>query len=318
MPLTNSILNRLYYYLKPAIPRSLQLIVRRKIALYKRQLYRDSWPIDPSAGDIPEGWSGWPDNKQFALVLCHDVDTIRGANNVRDLVALEQSIGFRSSFNFVPERYNHPSNIRSYLVENGFEVAVHGLIHDGKLFWSRDIFTGRAGRINYYLKKWGAVGFHSPSMHRNLDWMHDLEIEYDQSTFDTDPFEPQPDGIRSIFPLWISRGSSSKGYVELPYTLPQDHALFVIMKEKDIRIWKQKLDWVAEKGGMALLNTHPDYMNFNRKGLGMEEYPAGFYTDFLEYVKTKYKGQCWNILPREMANFWKESMVPNQMKKTDR
>jgi len=35
------------------------------------------------------------------------------------------------------------------------------------------------------------------------------------------------------------------------------------MKEKNINIWKHKLDWVASKGGMAFLNTHPDFMNFN-------------------------------------------------------
>ncbi|MCG7853557.1 MAG: hypothetical protein MIO92_13640, partial [Methanosarcinaceae archaeon] len=64
-------------------------------------------------------------------------------------------------------------------------------------------------------------GFHSPSMHRNLEWIHDLIVEYDQSTFDTDPFEPQPDGVRTIFPYWVQHHSIKKGYVELPYTLPR-------------------------------------------------------------------------------------------------
>ena len=40
-------------------------------------------------------------------------------------------------------------------------------------------------------------------------------------------------------------------------------ALFILMKEKNIDIWKQKLDWISEHSGMALLNTHPDYMNFD-------------------------------------------------------
>jgi hypothetical protein len=33
------------------------------------------------------------------------------------------------------------------------------------------------------------------------------------------------------------------------------------MKEKNIHKWKKKLGWIAECGGMALLNTHPGYMN---------------------------------------------------------
>ena len=45
--------------------------------------------------------------------------------------------------------------------------------------------------------------------------------------------------------------------------MPQDHLLFVILQEKNIDIWKRKLDWIAEKGGMALLNTHSDYMSFD-------------------------------------------------------
>ena len=127
-------------------------------------------------------------------------------------------------------------------------------------------------------------------MHHNLAWIHDLEIEYDASTFDTDPFEPQPDGVGTIFPFWVSKDGTQKGYVELPYTLPQDFTLFILMKEKNIDIWKQKLDWIAENGGMALVNTHPDYMNFDDGKLGIEEYPAQYYQSCLSTTKINMKG----------------------------
>ena len=39
---------------------------------------RDIWPIDKNAGKPPEGWTGWPDGKKFALVLTHDVETAEG------------------------------------------------------------------------------------------------------------------------------------------------------------------------------------------------------------------------------------------------
>jgi hypothetical protein len=54
---------------------------------------------------------------------------------------------------------------------------------------------------------------------------------------------------------------SQGGYVEIPYTLVQDFTLFTLMREQSIDIWKKKLDWIVQKGGMALLNTHPDYIN---------------------------------------------------------
>jgi hypothetical protein len=141
-------------------------------------------------------------------------------------------------------------------------------------------------------------------MYHNLEWIHDLNIEYDASTFDTDPFEPQPDGMQTIFPFWVQKNESGKGFVELPYTLPQDFTLFVLLKKRHIDIWKQKLDWIVQQGGMALLLIHPDYMNFGGKKLSDEEYPAVYYEEFLNYIKSNYEGQYWHVLPKDIARFW--------------
>ena len=297
-----------YYLLKPAIPRFLQFHLRRQLIKHKQSRYADIWPIDGSASKPRESFTGWPDDKQFAVILTHDVDTEMGHARCLNLAHLEQEVGFHSSFNFVPERYKVDPTLRTQLVENGFEVGVHGLNHDGKLYSSKKVFQERAIKINGYLKAWGAVGFRSPAMHHNLEWLHDLDIEYDASTFDTDPFEPQPDGVGTIFPFWVEGRNGKKGYVELPYTLPQDFTLFILMKEKNINIWRRKLDWIAEHGGMALINTHPDYMHFGRGRLGLEEYPVRYYVEFLEYVKGKYEGQYWHVLPRKIAKWWREMM----------
>ncbi len=85
------------------------------------------------------------------------------------------------------------------------------------------------------------------------------------------------------------------------------------MQEKSIDVWKKKLDWIAEKGGMALLITHPDYMNFNKIRPKIEEYPVSLYEELLNYVKQNYQGQYWNPLPKEMALFWKQEMVPQSL-----
>ena len=256
------------------------------------------------AGRLPKGWHGWPEGKQFALVLTHDVETALGQEKSRRLMQLEKEMGFRSSFNFVAKRYDVSPELRRHLTSNGFEVGVHGLYHDGKYWNSRTLFQERAAKINYYLKEWNAVGFRSPSMMRNLEWIHDLHIEYDASTFDTDPFEPQADGARTIFPFSVRKRGTDQGYIELPYTLPQDFTLFVLMQEKNIDIWKSKLDWLARKGGMVLLIVHPDYMHFDGKKIGAEEYPAEYYGELLAYIQTRYEGQYWHGLPKELARFW--------------
>jgi hypothetical protein len=301
--------NIIYYFLKPFIPRQLQIAFRRQIILRKRLAYANIWPIDQKANKPPKGWSGWPYHKQFALVLMHDVDTSVGHSKCRQLIHVDEEMGFRSLFSFVPERYHVSPELRQYLVKRGFEVGVHGLKHDGKLFLSNKRFYQQAIRINHYLKEWKSVGFVSPSMHHNLDWMHELNIAYDTSSFDTDPFEPEPDGVETIFPFFIHGHNGQRGYTELPYTLPQDFTLFILMKERNIDIWKKKLDWIVENGGMALSITHPDYMNYNKSKCDTEEYPIELYEELLDYIKSKYKGQYWNPLPKEMASFWREQMV---------
>ncbi|MBI9089201.1 MAG: hypothetical protein JEZ12_08295 [Desulfobacterium sp.] len=220
---------------------------------------------------------------------------------------MEARMGFRSSFNFVPERYEVDSEIRNALNQHNFEVGVHGLNHDGKLFHSSQEFEKRCTKINSYIREWAAVGFRSPSMHHNLSWLHDLDIEYDASTFDTDPFEPQSDGVGTIFPFKVMNQQTNREYVELPYTIPQDFTVFILMKHGGSNIWKKKLDWVVSNGGMVLLNSHPDYMHFNGNKTSIEEYPSQYYLDFMKYIKKKYSGQYWHVLPREMARFWKSN-----------
>ena len=115
-------------------------------------------------------------------------------------------------------------------------------------------FTRRAAKFNAHLKELGMVGFRSPLTHRNPEWMQALEIEYDLSFFDTDPFEPVPGGVMSIWPFFIGH------FVELPYTLVQDYTLTSVLGETTPRIWLEKVDFIEKYHGMALVNSHPDYL----------------------------------------------------------
>jgi len=297
-----------YYYFKPLVPRNLQIYLRRKIAMTKKKMRADIWPIHPEAGDPPEGWTGWRGGKIFALVLSHDVDSIKGYKKCLELMKLEQEVGFKSTFNFVPEGYNCSPETRQILIDNGFGLGLHGLTHDGRVFQNKKKFNRAVPRINGYLHDWQIKGFSSPSMLGNLDWISQVDIDYDCSTFDTDPFEPQANDVETIFPFIVVNSNRTCSFVELPYTLPQDHCLFIILKEKDISLWQKKLDWIVSQGGMALLNTHPDYMSFNGEQAERETYPADYYRDFLLYIKEKYEGQYWNATHAEVASFWKENM----------
>lgn len=296
-------LNEAYYIFKNIIPRLLQIQARRTIINRQRLLYKDIWPIDKNSGKAPDQWSGWPNDKKFALVLTHDVESAKALDKCQILAEIDERYGFRSAFNFVAKDDQTSITLRRYLIEHGFEIGLHGLNHDQNPFRSKSIFQKQSDEINRYLKEWQSVGFRSPSMYHDLALLHHINIEYDASTFDTDPFEPQPDGMGTIFPFWVSGNSRQRGYVELPYTLPQDFLLFILMQKENIDIWKEKLDWIVANGGMALFITHPNYMNFDRNQ-NFEEYPARRYVEFLAYIESKYKGQYWHVLPREMARWW--------------
>jgi glycosyltransferase involved in cell wall biosynthesis len=293
------------------------------------------WPVLPGSEKPPRDWAGWPEGKQFALVLTHDIEGPSGLAKCHGLMDREIKLGFRSSYNFVPEgSYSVPETLRSELTANGFEVGVHDLHHDGKLFKSRRSFQAKKDRINHHLQRWGAVGFRSGFMLHNLEWIKELNILYDASTFDTDPFEPQPDGVGTIFPFWVSRDArtgstvngvesecgavpdplrpSHRGYVELPYTLCQDSTLFLLLREQTPSIWIDKMEWIAKHGGMVLLNTHPDYMNLGGDDTGGWRYDVQLYEYFLEHVRAKFGTRCWNVTPRELAAWYKGTVRPNQ------
>ena len=206
---------------------------------------------------------------------------------------LEERLGFRSLFNFVPERYKINPKLMDNLRRRGFEVGVHGLKHDGRLFDSKPAFMEKANRINGYLKEWNAVGFRAELTHRQPEWMQALEIEYDLSFFDTDPFEPIPGGTMSIWPFFIGH------FVELPYTLVQDYTLKSVLGEKSPRIWLEKVDYIERYHGMALVNTHPDYLK-----------SKSTWDVYYEFLKEMKKRDCyWHALPGDLARWWKERIA---------
>lgn len=301
-------LTNLYYFVKPAIPRNIRFALRGFIASRQRRRSGSVWPINEAAAQRPEWWSGWPEGKQFAFVVTHDVEGQKGMERSRALAELEMQLGFRSSFNFVPEgEYDTPLSLRSFLAGHGFEIGVHDLHHDGTLYRSKADFIAGASRINEHLKRWQAIGFRSAFMFHDLEWLKELSVLYDASTFDTDPFEPQPDGANTIFPFWVGRSDGS-GYVELPYTLAQDSTLFLVLGEKTNHIWKRKLDWVARNGGLALVNVHPDYIAFGER-VGRAEFPVFLYEEFLEHVSAQFGNSAWCALPRDVAQFAKEAVL---------
>lgn len=299
---------RAFYAVKPAIPRPVQLGLRRLYARRQARRAFPAWPIEPllvdrqreelrrrlraSGGDQLPIVNFWPRGKRFAAILTHDVEGPAGVANVPSVQALERRHGFVSSWNFVAEDYPIPADLFASLRAAGCEIGLHGIHHDGKLFRDRTSFASQLPKIHDYLSAWDAVGFRSPATHRNPDWMAELGCLYDSSFPDTDPFEPQSGGCCSIFPFFIG------ALVELPITLTQDHTLFEILRERTIRLWTEKSDWIIRRHGLINVIVHPDYL------LSPER--LGFYERFLVYLRERIERDAgWHALPHEVATWWR-------------
>lgn len=299
-------IKKLYYRLKPLIPRPIARELRKIYKSDAGSAQQNFFPVDErycaflwgvlreillitgrNSMVIKNFWRG---QNQFAFVLTHDVETGLGQGFVTAVADLEQSMGFRSSFNFVPERYSLNFTLMENLRQRGFEIGVHGLHHDGRLFDSQAQFARRAARINQYLKQWSAVGFRAPLTHRQPEWMQTLNIDYDLSFFDTDPYEPIPGGAMSVWPFFLGH------FIELPYTLAQDYTLTAILAEKTPQLWLNKIQFLKKYHGLALVNSHPDYLKD----------PAAFkiYADFLAAMKSETN--YWHALPRDVAQWWRQ------------
>lgn len=294
---------RIYYRLRPVLPRPLQIAVRRGYSRVQGRRAFPRWPIEPAFHDLlrwfylhvveiarqPVPWiAPWPAPKQWAIVLTHDVETAAGQERIAQLRDVERQLGYRSSWNFVARRYRIDEELVRDLRDDGFEAGVHGLFHDGRDLESLATLEARLPEMREVARRLGAVGFRAPATQRRWEWMPRLGFEYDSSYPDTDPYEPQPGGCCAWWPV------PNGDMVELPITQPQDHTLFSILGHRDERAWVDKARRLRERSGMAVMLTHPDYLRTADE--------AAPYRRFLEEFEDD--PSAWRALPREVAAWW--------------
>ena len=295
---------RSYYRLRPFLPRAVQIWLRRRFSRIQARVRFPRWPIESGLHDLYRFLFGlaaelaeepvphisaWPRGASWALVLTHDVEHDAGYRNIDLLRNVETELGYRSSWNLVPRRYDVDDTVVAGLKQAGFEVGVHGLYHDGRDLESLETLQARLPEIRAFAERWGSTGFRSPATHRDWELMPLLGFDYDSSYPDTDPFEPQAGGCCSLLPFF------NRDLVELPITLPQDHTLFVILQRCDESAWVDKALAVRAEGGVAVLITHPDYM--------LEQELIDVYARFL--MRFRDDRELWRALPHEVSDWWR-------------
>jgi hypothetical protein len=302
-----------YYRARPLLPRDAQIWMRRRFRHVQARVRFPRWPIETAlhdlhtrlfdqltrvAGEPVPFLSPWPDGHTWAFVLTHDVETAVGYSRIPVLRDVELDAGYRSSWNFVPRRYAVDETVLDELTRQGFEVGIHGLYHDGRDLESLATLNRRLPAIRHYAERWHAAGFRSPATHRVWEWMPLLGFDYDSSYPDTDPFQPRSGGCCSLLPYF------NQGIVELPITLPQDHTVFVILDQPDGHLWVEKAEHVRRAGGMALMITHPDYL---------DQRVLGAYRSLLRRFAND--SSAWRPLPRDVSAWWRRRAA-SQLERT--
>jgi peptidoglycan/xylan/chitin deacetylase (PgdA/CDA1 family) len=297
---------RLYYRLKGLLPRAFLLMLRRLFIRIGKPPSFPAWPFDRSVDrllrfyalclllesgldEAPFAWF-WPGTKQAALVLSHDVESEAGLRLALELADLEEERGFRSSFNIVGAQYEIDMGIVHELDSRGFEIGLHGLHHDRSLFSSRAEFERQLPGLAEAASRLGAQGFRSPATYRVLDWLGELPVDYDCTVPHSDPYEPQPGGCCTLWPFMLGR------IVELPYTLPQDHTLFTLLRHRSASPWLEQAKAIEERFGLIQVLSHPD-----RGYLGDADKRA-LYVELLDALSGRE--QLWKALPCDVAAWW--------------
>jgi hypothetical protein len=303
------ILRNTYYLARPFLP----VVVRRHLQkLYLRgwdSVRFPTWPVDRTvenlcerllilslksqkAERVPFIWF-WPKGAQSCAMVTHDVETSSGVDFCSQLMDLDDSFGVKTSFQIVPEkRYTVSKSFLECIRARGFEVNIHDLNHDGHLFRGREEFLRRAERINHYAKQFGARGFRSAALYRNVDWYDALDFSYDMSIPNVAHLDPQRGGCCTVMPFFVGK------ILELPLTATQDYSLFHILNDFTMRLWKEQISLIRGKHGLISFNIHPDYI--------IAKAARRAYVELLHYLsKLRSQEETWIALPGEVASWWR-------------
>lgn len=314
------IARNIYYGLRPLMGVTVRKHLQRAYLRGWEQITFPRWPVDRTVDCIFESlvtlglelrgetrmpfvWF-WPQGYSGSLILTHDIETAAGRDFAPTLADIDASFGFKSSFQIVPEdRYEVTESFLEALRSRGCEINLHGLNHDGRDFENRSIFLERVAKINRYARQFGAAGFRSPVLYRNVDWYGDFEFSYDMSIPNCGHLDPQRGGCCTVMPYFIG------DILELPLTMTQDYSLFHYLNTTSIELWKQQIELVLEKHGLISFNIHPDYI--------IEDTYRDVYYRLLEHLqKVCHERNVWIALPGEVNEWWRqrrsgsESAVP--------
>jgi hypothetical protein len=304
-----NILKRIYYHLRPLTNRSMRRQIQKFWAGNWQKRPFPHWPVDTTVESIcetllllslraqgieriPFVWF-WPNGARGCVLMTHDIETEAGRDFCPDLLDIDGSFGFKSSFQIVPEnRYAVPTKLLELIRSRGCEIGVHDLNHDGGLYDNREDFVRRAALINRYAREYDAKGFRAGMLYRKPEWHDALDFSFDMTMPNVAHLDPQRGGCCTVMPYFIGK------LLELPVTTVQDYTLFHLLNERSIALWKDQVELILEKNGLASFIVHPDYVQ--------DHDTKPVYEELLKYLRgLGDTAPIWYPLPSEVDSWWR-------------
>jgi glycosyltransferase involved in cell wall biosynthesis len=312
---SHSAVRRIYYWGRPLLSLRLRSVLQRIKLHGKLKSPFPSWPVDRSVDKlfeklmiatirasgghpVPFIWF-WPEGKQAAFVLTHDVEDSAGKAFCSSLMDIDDEYGFKASFQIVPEdRYVVEPEFLQQFRDRQFDICVHDLNHDGYLYREYSEFKRRAKLINHYCKEFGAKGFRSGVLYRNLRWYGEFDFAYDMSVPNVGHLDPQGGGCCTVMPYYVG------DILEVPVTLTQDYSLFHILHQYSIDLWKQQIRTIADGHGLISAIIHPDYV--------IEPEQQQLFRSLLDFVRQQCSARdIWATVPSAINSWWRQRSAMN-------
>lgn len=219
------------------------------------------------------------------------------------MMGIEESYGIKAAFHLVPEgSYRVSPALLQEMRDRGFEINIQDLNHDGHLFNNRAEFMRRVKKINEYGRNYGARGFRSAVLYRNLNWLDALDFSFDTSVPNVAHVDPQRGGCATVMPYFIGN------ILEIPVTTTQDYTLFQLLNDYSLDLWKAQSEAILAKNGLLNFLIHPDYV--------IESRARKAYRGLLDYLRELgSRLPLWFALPGEVDEWWR---LRNQMSVVNR
>jgi peptidoglycan/xylan/chitin deacetylase (PgdA/CDA1 family) len=244
--------------------------------------------------------SHWPQGKRYAFAVSHDVDTAAGLRRIPEIAAIEAQHGLTATWFLLGDRYRIDDSLLDRLRQQGHEIGLHGDRHDNRIaYLRRQAIAARLSRCSGLVTRHGVCGFRAPSLLETplLREVLATSFRYASQTPDTevDALVAPRRGCATCFPF------VKQGLLEIPITLPMEDKLLIagLDEAQILALWRRKLAWVREVGGIAQLVVHSEPHLFDHCRRAFQAILKDVAED----------GAVWRATLGDVARWWQESKL---------